>query len=283
MLITLWDLWVKSLDISEATKAHHYKAIRNQILKHNPEVLDTQWFTQADLAGSTFNQRLEYLTNCYRWALNNSLVLSNPYAAIKHRKITKQQIRPFNPDEVRRILESFSTYYAHYLPFVKFLFITGVRSSEAIGLRRGHLDFTRGAVTIRESLSRDWEGNGYQRIRKDTKSGNERVIGMSEVLRQLLIPYAHLTDLDALVFTTIRGHQIDDGNFRERYWVKALLRANVPYRKPYTTRHTMISQGIEQGIPLTGLAYLAGHSDTRMVMETYGHMINKPNLPDVIT
>ena len=43
----------------------------------------------------------------------------------------------------------------------------------------------------------------------------------------------------------------------------------------------MISYGIEQGIAPTGIAYLVGHTNTRMIMTTYAHMINKPNLPDM--
>ena len=30
---------------------------------------------------------------------------------------------------------------------------------------------------------------------------------------------------------------------------------------------------------LTGVAYLLGHGDTRMVMQNYGHMVNRPDLP----
>ncbi len=30
-----------------------------------------------------------------------------------------------------------------------------------------------------------------------------------------------------------------------------------------------------------GVAYLLGHTDTIMVMKTYGHMINRPDLPDI--
>jgi integrase len=43
----------------------------------------------------------------------------------------------------------------------------------------------------------------------------------------------------------------------------------------------MASRAIEQGIPITGIAYLMGHSDTTMVMKQYGHMINKPELPTI--
>ncbi len=88
-------------------------------------------------------------------------------------------------------------------------------------------------------------------------------------------------NLDDLIFTTPHGHIIDADNFRDRQWRKVLEHQQVPYRKPYTTRHTMVSHAIEQGIPITGVAYLAGHKDTTMIIKNYGHMINRPNLPDI--
>ena len=86
---------------------------------------------------------------------------------------------------------------------------------------------------------------------------------------------------DRLVFTTKEGRTIDADNFRARYWKPILTGCNVPYRKIHTTRHTTLSHAIEQGVALTGVAYMAGHIDTRAVMQTYGHMINRPKLPDL--
>jgi integrase len=81
------------------------------------------------------------------------------------------------------------------------------------------------------------------------------------------------------VFTTVNGCIIDADNFRSRMWAKVLEAVDVPYRKIHNTRHTMISYALEQGIAPTGVAYLAGHINTRMVLTTYGHMVNKPSLP----
>ncbi len=36
---------------------------------------------------------------------------------------------------------------------------------------------------------------------------------------------------------------------------------------------------IAQGVPITGVAYMAGHSDVQMVLKTYGHMLDRPKLP----
>ncbi|RCJ36933.1 integrase [Nostoc minutum NIES-26] len=279
-LIEVWDCWVTSLNLPVATREHHYKAIRQQIVKANPDFMDTAWLTQSNLAASTFNQRLGYLKACFKWAITKGLADNNPYDGLKTRKVSPKSVKPFTTKEITAIIRGFEDLAPHYTPFVKFLLATGVRTSEAIGLRWGHIDFDQGIVTIQESLSRDWAGNGYKRVRKETKTGSDRQLKMTEALRSLLEslrPFQLVRD--ALVFTTVTGKPIDDGNFRERYWLKVLTEIGITYRNPYTTRHTTASHALEQHTPITGVAYLLGHKDTRMVMQTYGHMVNRPSLP----
>jgi len=47
-------------------------------------------------------------------------------------------IDPFDRVEIAAIVQGFESdrYFKHYTPFVKFLFMTGCRTSEAVGLQR---------------------------------------------------------------------------------------------------------------------------------------------------
>ncbi|MEH2309509.1 site-specific integrase [Nostoc sp.] len=281
-LLELWDIWVASLDLPDHTKANHYKWVRRMIAKSNPEMNDTSWLTKADISPRTFKDRLSLIRACGKWAVSKGLLKDNPYDSLKPRKDTAQEIKPFTQGEIKLILEGFDKLAPHYGPFVRFLMATGVRTSEAIGLLWGHVDFHRSEIVIKESLPKDLTGNGYTRVRKETKTGNIRHLTLSSGLRSLLISLRPSNaSPDTLVFTTPKGCIIDADNFRERYWVKVLATQGIPYRKPYTTRHTMISHAIEQRIPITGVAYLAGHRDTSMIIKNYGHMINRPDLPEI--
>ncbi|WNN89551.1 site-specific integrase [Gloeocapsopsis dulcis] len=215
---------------------------------------------------------------CYNWAIEQGLVDANPYLTIKLKKSPVTRIKPFTTTEILAITQGFEQLAPHYTPFVKFLFLTGVRLSEAIGLRWVDVDCSRSEITIAESLPKDLTGNGYTRIRKSTKTGSVRVLPMSQALRETL---AAIAPTHELVFTSVGGSIIDADNFRMRHWKPILKAVAVPYRKIHNTRHTMISHALEQGIAPTGIAYLAGHIDTRMVLTTYGHMINKPQLPEL--
>lgn len=278
-LLTVWDAWVETLDLSPATKADHYEMVRRMLLKANPTISEIEWFTTAQIAPSTFNKRLGYLKSCFRWAIAQNFVVCNPFEVVKSRKAAKPQIKPFTQNEMKAIITEFDCKYPHYVPFVTFLFMTGVRTGEAIGLQWNHINFVRSEIIICESLSKDRAGNGYRKVRKDTKTGSVRYLPMSSDLRALLEGLKPGKP-DELVFKSAWGCVIDAGNFRDD-WQKVLTNLGIPYRKPYTARHTLLSHAIEQGIPITGVAYIAGHADTRMVMQTYGHMINRPPLPDM--
>lgn len=277
-LLALFDAWVASLNISPDTYAGHHRWIRQMIERANPDLMGTQWLTEASLSATTIQERLRYMRSCFKWAIDQGYVETNPYCPVKApRAGAKVKMKPFTIDEIQRILEAIHT---HYRPFTAFLFMTGCRISEAIGLTWQHVDFDRGTITIAESLSIDRAGNGYQRKRKSTKTGSVTILPMSEALRTLLssIPQG---SPDSLVFTSIRGKTIDNDTYRKDYWQPALTLAKVPYRYPRNNRHTLASHAIAQGLPLTDVAYLLGHSDTQMVMRTYGRTLRLPELPNM--
>jgi integrase len=277
--LELWDKWVFSLELSPDTQADHYGSIRKMIVKHCPKPSETQWLSDAKLAASTFNKRRNYVRRCFDWAVRENYVADNPWDSVKPRRIEAEHIIPFTVTEMQTVLAGFDEAAKHYTPFVKFLMLTGARMSEAIGLRVGVVNFERGEITISESLSIDRTKNGYQRKRKATKTGSIRVLPMNARLRELLESLTRGGAND-LVFHSARGCQISDSNFRQA-WRKVLDSKGIPYRRPHILRHTLLSHAIEQGMPFPAVAYLAGHASTKMIVSTYGHMINRPNLPDL--
>lgn len=101
-------------------------------------------------------------------------------------------LKPFTEQEREAIIEAFrfnrfisnySTFKrSHYTDFTEFLFLTGYRPSEAIGLQRKHIDFERGEVVICSVLARSDSGlsNGGARIRKETKTGTWHILPMTQ-------------------------------------------------------------------------------------------------------
>lgn len=282
-LLEIWDAWVESLDLPPETKANHYDYFRRQIVKAgNPPSTDKDWFLQNTLAPRTHNTRLWLLKSVAAWAVAEGLLSANPWLKVKPRKKVKEIVKPFSQKEAARIIAGFEEFYPAWVSFTKFLFLSGCRMSEGIGLQWKHVDFERGEICICESLGRS-ANKTYDRVRKSTKTGSVRFLEINSELTKVLEQVSPARkSLNELVFKNPTGtNYIDCRNFRHR-WKKVLAALNIPYRRPHIIRHSFASHAIEQGIALTGVAYLLGHSDTRMVATTYGHLLNRPSLPQIL-
>jgi integrase len=281
--LEIWDAWVESLDLPSQTKADHYETLRRQISKASPCSSQISWLTCLDIAPSTFNKKLAYLRACGNWAKSEGLLSFNLWSKVRPRKGSKEIIKPFSQKEAVRIIAGFEKSYPAWVSFTKFLFLSGCRMSEAIGLQWKHVDVEQGEICICESLVQRKDSSGYKRVRKSTKTGSVRILKINAELAKLLNQVSPASKKsEDLVFLSPAGtSHIDSNNFRDR-WKKVLSAENIPYRRPHIVRHSFASHAINQGIPLTGVAYLLGHSDTRMVATTYGHLINRPNLPQIL-
>lgn len=239
-------------------------------------------------SGRTANQNLSLLKGFGTWAVEQGYWEVNHFEAVQPLKAAKgQPPKPFTDQETQAILATAQTdpVAYRYHGFILALLKLGLRPSEAIGLRWKHINLARGEVTICESLSRGADGKaaGGARQRKATKTGNTRTLKLPQSV--LIVLQGKLADLDNpspedLVFTTAKGRAIDDHTFSQRIWRRVLARAGVAYRRPYNCRHTCLSRALEAGNSPAQVAHIAGHTNIRMVSETYGHMINPPRLPD---
>jgi integrase len=234
------------------------------------------------------NQNLALLKGFGRWCVEQNHWQVNYFEKLKPAKVQNAPKRdnPFTADEVTQFLVAIKTdpHYFVYHDFAYCLFHLGCRLSELIGLRWGAIDFTRRTITISESLSRGDDGKtaGYARKRKATKTGNIRVLPMTETVYGLLMgrfQEAQPRSPDELVFTSATGRVIDDHNFSQRCWKSICEKAGIPYRPPYIARHTALSHIVESTGSLAQAAAVAGHSSLRMVSQTYGHLIAKIQMP----
>jgi integrase len=200
-------------------------------------------------------QYLGLVNASWNWGVKQSLVISNPWAEVIKIKVPPQQRpRPFTAEEMGAIVEGFrqNRYYSYYTDFVTFLFSTGCRTGEAIGLQWRHLPDDCRKVWIGESVTRG--------RRKSTKTNKSREFKLPSYLVTLLLARrpANYQPND-LVFPAMKGGPIDAHNFRNRAWAKILEGAGVNYRKPYNTRHTFISHALAQGANPVAISQMTGH------------------------
>ncbi|MBT9314402.1 tyrosine-type recombinase/integrase [Leptothoe spongobia] len=283
---TQWK--VDNGEIAEHTASNQYKTRRNYLRRFGSisSVADAERFCvmlQKRMVRHIYNNCLFTYKKFSQWAVKYSYTTQDYFKDISPLKtLAKQKIKrkPFTTAEVKRILEVFQTteYLSHYFDFVLFLFCTGTRPSEAVGLRWASVDLDAQTVTIEEVIVR--HGGHGKAIRKGTKNGIVRSIGLSDrALTMLKNRHGDIKPND-LVFTAPRGGIINAASFARRYWGKALQQAEVSHRPLYTTRHTLISHGIEdENWTVAQAADVAGDS-VATVAKHYIHQINPPSMPD---
>ncbi|WP_319633253.1 site-specific integrase [Romeriopsis navalis] len=217
------------------------------------------------LSPSSQKAYLRIISACWDWGMQQGLVSNNPWrAAVSLINVPpKQRPQPFTSQEIDAIIQGFSKsrYYCYYTDFVRFLFGSGCRIGEAIGLCWGHLSDNCTKVWIGESVSRG--------KRKSTKTNRSREFRLSQSLTELLLNRRPVDyRADDLVFPAVKGGVIDDHNFRNRAWRLVLQDAKVIYRKPYNTRHTFISHALDKGISPMAIAQMTGH-DPEILFKHY--------------
>lgn len=276
-----WDM--------KGLSGNDYESVRRFIYRGNPNWGNLEATVKAQgWNATTHNRYCKILNQFLQWAISEEKVKTNLLSMLKTDRRKDATRKPFTDDEIKLILEAFNSNqfcpvksaYKHsdYLPMLKFLFLTGCRLGEVVGLKVKHFNFNDSTVEIAESLSPK-SAYDSSRIQKSTKTGSVRVLPLPKSFLEDFLEVTKDKKPEDYVFTGSKGKAINQKNFTQRIWKTVLEGLGIPYRVPYAARHTMASRAIEQGIPLTGVAYLMGHSDTTMVSRRYAHMINKPSLP----
>jgi integrase len=280
MLLEVWDLWVDTLALSEQTKSDHYKTTRGMIkrTKPSPSTDSAEWFLKggAHLSPFSYNLRKRFIRSCLDWAIEQGMVSENPFRTIKSKKSAKRnKTKPLALEQVRQILAELKIDHPEYHAFSTFLFLTGCRTSEGIGIQWKRIDFDRGELTIADTLAQV----NYQKelVRKQTKTGAVTTVIMSAGLENLLrsIPRGKPDDL---VFPGIDGEPIARMGYYKT-WRKVLAKLDIPYVKPYVSRHSFASLALDSGLDASKVASFLGHTDSSMVDKNYGSAMKPATLP----
>jgi integrase len=296
-MVSYFEEWVTDYKQMSCDKNSDYYYIRNTIKKWGE-------FKQEDLLSNlnneafgskTYNSRLSILRAFAAWLVKQTIWSLNPLEDVSSKKIkksAKEDRKPFNEAEITSILKAFkentfspksSRYtHAHYYPFVYFIFKTGVRNAEAIGLRVSSIDVKKRVVHIKEVLARTVNGtHASARIRKGTKNGKVRMLPLTDDLFDVLNPLLKNKHADDLVFQSFTGTCIDDRMFQRRVFKPILKELKIEERVLYACRHTFGSRCIDSGITPVMTAFLMGNNP-ETALRNYTHLINLPkDLPKI--
>jgi integrase len=296
-IVQCFETWVKEYKQLDCDKNADYYHIRNTLRKWgelNPSEFLHKLNTE-NYCAKTYNQKLSLLKGFSAWMVKQGHWTINPFDDVSRRKVKKTEKTdrvPFNEEEIRQILDAIkndsfcpaSSRYKHsfYYPFIYFIFKTGVRNAEAVGLRVGSLDFINKTISIKEALARSVNGtHAAARVRKETKNGKIRMLPLTDDLRDVLMHNVDGKEKDDLVFQSVNGLPIDDRMFQRRVFSVVLKKLSIPHRVLYACRHTFGSRCIESGINPVMTAFLMGNN-AETALRNYTHQMSIPkDLPEI--
>ena len=269
--------------------AYHIERLPTRDLEQAVAIRD---YLVGTLPANTVKRVLTRFSACCDFAVKSKLIPDNPFQGFASDIMvrTKDDIDPFTLAERDAIIHAFDEHpcHHHYAAYVRFLFMTGCRTGEAIALQWQYINQDCTIVTFAESYSE------RLKLRKDTKTGVTRQFPCNVALSQLLKELRpSSTTPDTSVFTSPTGLPINASKFVTQVWrggrsgskvyqgiVTALVKYGqvVRYRSPYNTRHSFITYALDAGVPVTQVAKWCGNSP-EVIYKHYAGSLSNVEVP----
>jgi integrase len=218
----------------------------------------------------TFNMELETLKLVFDYGMQHGILLDNPAAKIKRRKLSATKIEVPNRDqfkallgemrECRKLTEARSESEAAE-NLVEFLAYSGCRLAEAVG----DPHFGKPAMTWGDV---NFELKAFTVTGKGVGGGKTRTVPLFPPLERLLLKMQ-----GALPGPPSAGVAIFKILSSKKAIQTACRRLGLPQYSHHTFRHFFASNAIEKGIDFKVIAEWLGHADGGvLVARTYGHL-----------
>ena len=219
------------------------------------------WLRRRDVAPATCNRYRAFLSLCFREGMRLGKVQSNPIRQMHQRREPAGRKRYLTPAEYTKVYAAIAKEDSQRAAAFSVSVHTGMRLSEQFRLRWKHVDFERGEINLVNPRSKETR----------TKSGEDRTVPMSSLVREHLLSLQHTECLSSdLVFARPRKGA---GQVQPR-WFSELLQSEAIGIEDYTwhnNRHTFCSWLAIAGTPLRTIQELAGHK-TISITARYAHL-----------
>jgi integrase len=170
--------------------------------------------------------------------------------------------------EVQALLDGTSDYWR---PLVAVLATSGLRISEACGLRRRDLDLPAGTATVVQTVV---EVNGRLVLTTPKSKASRRTVKLLPSVVALLKRHPIPAKPDGLVFTQqVKSDPIARTWFNRRVLKPAGRRAGIhPIPSAHDLRHTAGAIASKAGMHPMAVREMMGHSSIKVTFDVYGHL-----------
>ena len=167
----------------------------------------------------------------------------------------------YTQSEVTAILEHAEGWFK---TFMHTLFLTGMRTGEAMALQWENIDFEKKQITIEHSLKKG--------VIKCTKTGQTRIVDMATPLYNVLKVHYDKRCSESFLFPSTKDVRkpFYEAHTIVKHHLKPLLESlNISYKTLYATRHSFASNLVLKNAPITYVQKMLGHSKLTTTMDFY--------------
>lgn len=275
----LAEQWVAAhADWAPSTMARNRSILRTHVLPvwgstrldDVTEEAIQRWVNTMGGSTSTRRRQHQVLSGILTLAVRRKRVPFNPALHVAFPPADARPKMALTVGEVDRFVA------AHPEPWrawARFLAYTGLRVSEAAGLRVRNVDLVRRRVTVEEAVV-VIDGHKVEQGRVKTESSQGRRVPLVEELVPLLEPLVRGRAPEDRVFVLRGGATVNRANYSRRQFRTAIAAVGHPEMTPHELRHTAVSIAIASGASVKAVQAIAGHKDASMTLNVYAHLFD---------
>lgn len=290
------EIWLN--EYCGAIKAGTLKAYRDNVKNHIKPGLgavrlcelqphDVQRFVNGlqrgskPLSSKTVKNIHGVLCKALSEAVRIKYIASNPASGCILPKVIREEIHPFEAEEISAFMDAIKGNPSETLFFVALN--TGMRLSEILGLRWNRVDFKKGMIKVDAQLlvKRGKDSARELGLPKNSKPRSFKPApAVMDMLRtverqqkewRLKAGPAWCNDL-GLVFTNEIGQEIPHATVEHRF-SRVLESAGIEAHRFHDLRHTFTVESLRAGVDVKTLSSdILGHSSVSFTLDVYGHV-----------
>ena len=240
------------------------------------------YLMNLNVQNSTRKNRKIYLNGLFNYAVKVGYISDSPVKGVvipkqkaDYEKLQKAKDNFISREELGQVLSYCESHNKdkRYALAMEFIFLTGLRFAEFIGVRYQDVNFKAKLLTIDHTI--DYVAHGYdERILQTTKTvGSVRTIVLSERCLDIIEYFRRNCFDEEFIFVTEQGNIMRQPLLYR--FIKNICEAVLGGHRSYNIhmlRHSHISLLAELGIPIKAIMERVGHRDESITLRIYSHV-----------
>jgi len=282
------NLSQQTFELYSSNINNHIEPVLGDIQLSKLSALHIQRFITELKNKGLSNSTVERIYSIVNASLNNAvkkeLLNKNVATLVDKPKVKQRELQVWDIKMVQQFLKTAREHEPRLYIAFHLALLTGMRQGEILGLRWQDVEFERGNIVVRQTLSHDGKtlksgGKSRNSVRSiaiddatlDTLRKHRRMVVQEKV--QLGGKYV---DNDLVVCTT-KGTPITPRNL-SRTWYRLLDRSGLPEIRFHDLRHSHASLLMKLGKHPKIVQERLGHASIKLTLDTYSHIM--PNMQE---